>query len=127
MDLLPKLGPRAAALVPDLLAYVGRQESFTNESPHLIHLDPQGRKAIPGLIALLSDPKETVRNQAASELAAYGPLAGSAIPILTELAVRLKGIDLVSIEAALAAIQMGAPAKSPTQVAFEQLKKAAQE
>ena len=120
---LRQLGPAASALVPDVLAYIGRQPAFTNEVPHLIHLDPKGKKAVPGLIRLLRHRKETVRYQAVCELEAYGARAVSAAPILAELANNRKGkglhIDSDAAQRALNAIQKGRGAgsgarKSPT-------------
>jgi hypothetical protein len=86
LECLHQLGPAGAALLPDVLAYIGRQGAFTNEEPHLIHLDPTGEVAIPGLIRLLGSRQETVRYQVVSELEAYGSRAASAIPHLTKLA-----------------------------------------
>jgi HEAT repeat protein len=109
LEIFPQIGPAAAALVPDVLAYIGRQEAFTNEEPHLIHLDPEGKEAIPGLIRLLRHRKETVRYQAASELEAYGARAKSAIPALTKLANSRRGqklrFDADAAQQALKAIQ----------------------
>jgi len=112
MDALREIGPAAAALVPDVLAYIGRQRAFTNEEPHLIHIDPKGKKAIPGLIRLLRHRKETVRVQAADELAAYGAYAYATVPILTELANRNQGMDQSALRQALDAIQQS-PARDP--------------
>jgi hypothetical protein len=86
LAVLHQLGPMIAELVPEVLEYIGRQRSFTNEEPHLFHLDPEGKQAIPGLIRLLDNPQETARYQAVCELEAYGPRAQSAIPALTKLA-----------------------------------------
>jgi hypothetical protein len=107
---LHQLGPRATALIPDVLAYIGRQSAFTSEEPHLIHLDPGGATAIPGLIRLLGHAEETVRYQAADELAAYGPLAAEAVPALLELANKKRTkrdlrLDADAARRALAAIQ----------------------
>jgi WD40 repeat protein len=107
-EVLHQLGTRASALVPDVLAYIGRQKAFTNEEPHLIHLDPTGKEAIPGLIRLLRTKSQTVRSQAAGELAAYGPRARPAVPVLTELTERANAgrrLDTRSVKSALGAIQ----------------------
>jgi hypothetical protein len=88
LSVLHELGSTAAALVPDVLAYISRQRAFTNEEAHLIRIDPHGTRAVPGLIRLLASPKETVRYQAACELEAYGPRARAAIPALVTLASR---------------------------------------
>jgi hypothetical protein len=107
-EVLHRLGTRASALVPDVLAYIGRQKAFTSEEPHLIHLDPRGKEAIPGLIQLLRDKRETVRSQAAGELAAYGPRARAAVPVLTELTERKNAermLDTIAVQSALRAIQ----------------------
>jgi hypothetical protein len=86
LEVLHQLGPVAAELVPDVLEHIGRQKAYTNEEPHLIHIDPEGTVAIPGLIRLLGNNKATVRYQAAVELEAYGARAEAAIPELTKLA-----------------------------------------
>src|SRR5262249_13200388 len=75
LELLEKIGPPAADLVPDVLAYIGRQRAFSAEQPHLVHIEPEGKTAIPGLIRLLRSRKDEVRYSAARELAAYGPRA----------------------------------------------------
>jgi hypothetical protein len=105
---LHQLGTKASALVPDVLAYIARQRAFTSEEPHLIHLDPRGQVAIPGLVELLHDKRETVRSQAAGELAAYGPRARAAENALTELAERKNAdrmLDTTAVTLALRAIQ----------------------
>lgn len=109
-DFLPKLGENdKRALVPDILAYIGRQRAFTDQEPHLIHLDPTGTLAIPALIEHLISDNRYARYQAAGELAAYGPLAAEAVPALTRLALASKGeplaFDATAAERALAAIQ----------------------
>jgi hypothetical protein len=111
-EVLHQLGTRASALVPDVLAYIGRQQAFTNEEPHLIPLDPRGKEAVPGLIQLLREKSETVRSQAAGELAAYGPRARAAVPVLTELTERKNAermLDTISVKSALRAIQARRP------------------
>jgi len=86
LEVLHQLGPVAAELVPDVLEYIGRQASFTNEEPHLIHIDPEGKQAIHGLIRLIDSAEKTVRYQAVCELEAYGPRAQASIAALTKLA-----------------------------------------
>jgi hypothetical protein len=133
-EFLHQAGPAASAMVPDVLAYISRQDAITNEEPHLVHIDPQGKKAIPGLIRLLRSQKETVRFQVASELEAYGQRAESAVPILTELLRRkpAKGLrfDLDALRSALNAIRPGTtgagtgPAKSASQRLLDLAEKA---
>jgi hypothetical protein len=106
-EVLHQLGTRASALVPDVLAYISRQKASTNQEPHLIHLDPRGKEAVPGLIQLLREKRETVRSQAAGELAAYGPRARAAVPVLTELTERKNAermLDTIAVKSALRAI-----------------------
>jgi hypothetical protein len=104
LKVLHQLGPAADEFVPDVLEYIGRQASFTNEEPHLLHVDPDGKRAIPGLIRLLDSAEEPVRYQAACELEAYGPRAQAAIPALTKLANSGEGQDF-SADAAREAIE----------------------
>ena len=97
---------RAAAV-----AYIGRQSAFTGEEPHLVHLDPDGTKAVPGLIRLLRHPEAPVRYQAATELGAFGARAAVAVSPLTELANRHKrsglSFDADAAQRALGAIRNG--------------------
>jgi hypothetical protein len=110
---LRQLGPAAAAFIRDVLAYISRQRFFTSEEPHLVHLDPDGLLAVPGLIPLLRHPEETVRYQAATELGAYGARAASAVSPLAELANKRKRsglhFDADAAQRALEAIQNGPP------------------
>jgi hypothetical protein len=122
LGVLHQLGPAAADFVPDVLQYIGRQASFTNEEPHLIHIDPDGKEAISGLLRLLESAEETVRYQAVCELEAYGPRAQAAIPALTRLANRGEEqefpADADAARYALEAIQQmpqAGPAKSATE------------
>jgi hypothetical protein len=107
LDVLHEVGSAATEMVPDVLAYISRQQAFTGEEPHLIHIDPEGAQAIPGLIGLLDSAKKTVRYQAVCELEAYGPRAQAAIPALTRLAStgKDKEFDVDAARRALAAIQ----------------------
>jgi Leucine-rich repeat (LRR) protein len=88
LQVLRQIGRKAAGFVPDVLGYIARQKAYTNEEPHLIHIDPKGKHAIRGLIHLLGSRRDTARYQAICELEAYGPLARKAIPALTKLAGR---------------------------------------
>jgi hypothetical protein len=132
LDVLKQLGPTAAEMVPDVLAYVGRQKAFTNEEPHLVHIDPEGIQAVPGLICLLDSAQETVRYQVVCELEAYGPRAQAAVTALTTLANRAKGRKELTADAdaarhALTVIQQAPdaePPKSAMERALDLVKKA---
>ncbi len=110
---LHQIGPTGASMIPDVLAYIARQSAFTDQEPHLIHLDPEGLTAVPELIRLLRHKSEPVRYQAASELGAYGPRARASVPALTALANATKGrelrLDADAAQRALAAIQQPVP------------------
>jgi hypothetical protein len=106
LDVLRQLGPAAGELVPDVLEYIGRQKAYTNQEPHLIHMDPNGTAAIPGLIELLGHTKSTVRYQAAGELEAYGTRAASAVAKLTKLAKGRDQLVAVAAQRALLAIEV---------------------
>ena len=86
LEMLCRVGPVAAELVPDVLALLNRKKAYTNQDPYLVHIDPEGAVAIPGLIHLLADENEYANYQAASELEAYGSRAQPAVPALRRLA-----------------------------------------
>jgi HEAT repeat protein len=104
---LLKLGPAAQPLLPDILAAFKKADTYyyCNREGSLAAIDPQGTKAIPGLLGLLGDRKAQVRVTALQHLAPYGMKAREAVPLVTKLCEDKDHFVRSNAERTLAAIQ----------------------
>jgi HEAT repeat protein len=101
-EALAQIGPPAQSALPDLfrvfkthefdyyLDFEDANEGEEDENEEsvkgiFVRIEPEGTRAIPGLIAWLKETKGEARGNALTELAAYGPKAQAALPVLRNL------------------------------------------
>jgi HEAT repeat protein len=106
-EILAFLGPKARAVIPDLLALTKDEKPEVREGAlgALVRVDPSGETTLPAVLAALKDPTAQVRRKAARGLARLDPPTKLAFPALREM---LKDEDAgVGSDAAYALIRLG--------------------
>jgi HEAT repeat protein len=84
---LAKLGPKARAALPSLIALLGKG-CDADLCKALVQIDPEGREAVPALISVLRSKDYGVVHTAAHCLGLLGPRAKDAVPALAAVLTR---------------------------------------
>jgi HEAT repeat protein len=85
--------------------------SYTNFETAIADIDPEGREAIPVLIALLDHNKPMTKVLALRALLGYGPKAKEAIPVIERLAESKDQLVHENAAGVLAAIRKAQPSR----------------